>query len=112
MFNLKDMTTALRFCAVGVLFFASATSHAWPAHDDHIALRNEATTTLPDTREECRLSARASSVVAFHNSECERECGRVFDLCRNDCGGSKWCSLLCSASHAFCTYGCNSGTGP
>ena len=110
MFNVKDILAAVRVCVLGVLLFAPLTSNALPANGDHVALPDAHAAAVADA-EECRpLAHRQSSPL--HNSDCTRECGRVFDACRADCGGAKWCMLICSINHSFCTYGCNLGTGP
>ena len=111
MFNLQTITAAVRFCVIGVLLFAPLTSRALPTFDDHVALGSERSAAPPNTQEVCPPLAGPSGSVAFHNSECERGCLRVFDECNATCDGSKWCAIACSLSHAFCTYGCNIG-GP
>ena len=42
MFNLRNLTTTLRFCVVAVFLLVPPTSAAAPANDDHFALRGEA----------------------------------------------------------------------
>ena len=115
MFNLRNLTTTLRFCVVAVFLLVPPTSAAAPANDDHFALRGEAAALGGDWQRRGATSDETTcsfNIVAPHSVECIATCDDERNGCNDRCE-NKWCVLGCTVTHAFCIHNrCNGPLGP
>ena len=112
MFNLRNLTTTLRFCVVAVFLLVPPTSAAAPANDDHFALRGEAAARGGDWQRRGATADETTcsfNIVAPHSGDCIPDCEKRFDGCVVLCqstGSGRGCVIGCALAHGWCIYNC------